>query len=125
MNNSEVGSFGEKIATNVLLKKGYLILFRNHREKFDEIDIVARSPEGILTMCEVKTVTEKEDFRDGFKAEDHLTGQKLKRMTRASRVFTSKHPELIWESRGWQMDLIAVTLKKNNVITVRHYKNIP
>lgn len=38
----QTGSLGEQIACNSLIEKGYLIIARNHRSRYGEIDIIAR-----------------------------------------------------------------------------------
>lgn len=47
---------GEKAAAQYLYIKGYMILFQNYRKKFGEIDLIARSPSGVLVIVEVKTL---------------------------------------------------------------------
>ena len=58
-NNKNIGEIGENLACWFLLKNKYKILFRNYREKFDEIDIIARSFDGVLVFVEVKTLKGK------------------------------------------------------------------
>jgi putative endonuclease len=127
MNNKETGKFGEDIAVKYLIKNGYLILTRNHREKFDEIDIIARKRDTTLIFCEVKTIfgfSESNQIYEHFMPEDHVGSLKMKRMLRGANIFLSKYPHLIHEERGWQLDLIAITLRDNNVADIRHYENI-
>jgi putative endonuclease len=49
------GRRGEFVATLLLIAKGYRILGRRVRTRAGEIDLVARSPLGILCFVEVKT----------------------------------------------------------------------
>lgn len=42
VNNLKIGSLGESIAAKYLKNKGFLILERNYRKPYGEIDIVAR-----------------------------------------------------------------------------------
>jgi len=51
MKNVETGKMGENIACQYLLKNSYLILARDHKERFNEIDIIARDPHGVLIFC--------------------------------------------------------------------------
>lgn len=124
MENKEIGKIGEDIASKYLLAKGYLILARNHRERFDEIDIIARHADGTLIFCEVKTLNNRGDYPWLFTPEDNLTPMKLKKLIRGSLVFLARHPELERGSSGWQIDFIAVTIRQENLARVRHYKNI-
>lgn len=124
MKNSETGKIGENIACKYLLSNRYFILARNHKEKFDEIDIIARHSNGTLVFCEVKTSNRAKSFLDGFMPEDNLTWGKRKKMIRANRVFVAKHPELVRQNNGWQMDLIAIVLEGGKLSDLRHYENI-
>ena len=42
MTTKEIGDFGEKAAEDYLVEMDYLILERNYRLKFGEIDIIAK-----------------------------------------------------------------------------------
>jgi len=120
MKNIEIGKIGENIACQYLLRSSYLILSRNHKERFDEIDIIARNQNGILVFCEVKTSS----YNSYFMPEDNLSSAKMKKMIRASNIFLARHPESIWDSAGWQIDLIAIVLDGGKLFDLRHYKNI-
>ena len=124
MKNSETGKIGENIACKHLLNNKYLILARNHKERFDEIDIIARHSNGTLVFCEVKTLNNSGHFPSQFMPEDNLSPMKLRRMIRASSVFLARHTGLIREESGWRIDLIAVVLKDGKLIDLRHYENI-
>jgi putative endonuclease len=121
MKNIETGKIGEDIACQYLLNNSYLILARNHKERFDEIDIVTRDPRGALVFCEVKTSNYN---NSGFMPEDNLSWAKRQKMVRASEVFLARHPGLVWENAGWQIDLIAIVLNDGKLSAIRHYKNI-
>ena len=120
-NNKNIGDIGEDLACHFLVKKRYRILFRNYREKFDEIDIVVRSFDDILVFVEVKTL--KKNIGDLI-PEDNLTKNKLKKITRACHLFIDSHRGLVSERRGWRIDLIAVTLGEGKDHTINHYENI-
>lgn len=49
------GDYGEAVVALHLCQQGYDILETQFRTRYGEIDIVARSPEGILCFVEVKT----------------------------------------------------------------------
>lgn len=53
------GDVGESKAADFLIAKGWCVLDRNFYSKSGEIDIVARSDDGTLVFCEVKTYTNK------------------------------------------------------------------
>jgi putative endonuclease len=54
MNTAELGIYGENLAVNYLIKKGYHIIERNYRFKKNEVDIICLDNE-ILVIVEVKT----------------------------------------------------------------------
>ena len=56
MNKKTIGSLGEKIAAQYLLKSGYKILEKNFKCKIGEIDIIALFKKEIV-FVEVKTRT--------------------------------------------------------------------
>ncbi len=53
-NNKNKGEWGEDIATEFLMRKGYSIIERNYRYGNGEIDIIARDKD-ILVFVEVKS----------------------------------------------------------------------
>lgn len=55
--HNKVGRIGEDIATKWLKNKGFLILKRNYRKKYGEIDIIATDPQKTLHFVEVKSVS--------------------------------------------------------------------
>lgn len=53
-NRRETGVAGEDLAAHFLQRQGWLILARNWRCRAGEIDLVARDPDGVVVICEVK-----------------------------------------------------------------------
>ena len=53
----EEGQWGEALAADYLRGHGYQLLAHGYRCRFGEIDLIARSREGILCFVEVKTRT--------------------------------------------------------------------
>src|SRR3989338_3111214 len=101
-----VGKIGEDLACAYLVGKKYRVLGRNYREKWDEIDVVARAPDETLVFVEVKTFGAESAV--GLVPEDNMTPAKLKKLRRACQAFAGKRPELINEKRGWRIDLVAI-----------------
>ena len=120
----ETGKVGERAAANYLVGKQYEIIARNVRHASgDEIDIIARSREGVLVFAEVKTMRS-----GGLRPEDNLHRAKLARLQRSAQFYANRHPEQVGES-GWRIDLIAVSLNNNltdmsSDCSVQHYENI-
>ena len=69
---------GETLAVNYLRKKGYLILQRNYRSPFGEIDIIAKF-KNRLVFLEVKYRTSSE-YGEPYEAVNYLKVAKLKRL---------------------------------------------
>lgn len=128
------GALGEEVASRYLTSLGFLILDRNVRMKFGEIDIVARDPKGVLVFIEVKTLNRP----TVLSPEDNLTRAKFHKLSRTCSVYANAHPDLVDESLGWRIDLVAVvadpvlplapeyclfSFGKNN-FAVFHYENI-
>jgi Holliday junction resolvase-like predicted endonuclease len=131
MNKKEIGDLGEKIAEKELLKNGYKIIGRNIKGKLFELDIVCFDPGGIIVFCEVKTMTMTMINNPEYylMPEDNLSGKKLRNIKRGCEIFLAKYPYLLKSERGWQIDLIAITLECDNqsgrwFAGLRHYKNI-
>src|SRR6266481_7061179 len=104
-NNIKIGVLGEDIACDILKKKGFKMLFRNYKTKFGEIDIVAISKSAILSFVEVKIMRHGD-----LSPEDNFSSHKRHKFARIVEVFVAKHPELIDEEKGYQMDLLAITI---------------
>ena len=122
MNKSNTGRIGEEIAENYLLKNGYRIIARNYREKFGEIDIVAKAPDHSLVFVEVKTL--KANLGGLLIPEDNITKYKIDKVKRTCQFFAAKYSDLVDETAGWRIDVIAVELSQNGAAKIRHYKNI-
>jgi putative endonuclease len=97
----ETGREGEELAVAWLQAKGYLILHRNWRHSYFELDIVA-SKENTLHFIEVKTRTTD---RYGYPEED-VTLKKLERLMNAGEEFLHQHPQ--W--KRVQYDILSIRL---------------
>ncbi|MBO4289871.1 MAG: YraN family protein [Lachnospiraceae bacterium] len=53
-NNRRVGSRFEDLASAYLQERGYYVIARNYRNRFGEIDIIAKAPDDTLVFAEVK-----------------------------------------------------------------------
>ena len=120
MNKSETGKLGEDLACAYLVDKGFTILFRNVRQKWGELDIVARGKNGILAIVEVKAMKDNSPFAP----EENLTKAKFKKLARTASLFVGSHPELIKEKKGWRIDLAAIIFTPAGDYQVNYYENI-
>lgn len=84
--NKALGQYGENLAVTHLESLGMVVLQRNYRCRFGEIDIVARDG-STLVICEVKTRT---NIRYGTPFEA-ITGQKAARLRRLASHWLSDH----------------------------------
>jgi putative endonuclease len=98
------GRSGETLAVLLLRLKGYRILGRRVRTRVGEIDLVARSPRGILCFIEVKA-------RSGERsAIDSVAPRQQARIARAASLFVAGKPSLA--AAGMRFDIVAVAPRR-------------
>lgn len=126
ISNLQTGKTGEDIAKNYLVKNGYKIIKQNYRNKYGEIDLVAktrscrnfwRKSEETLVFFEVRTKR-----GDNFGSpEDTIDFKKANKLRKNSLALAAK---MKWRG-ACRLDAICVKLKPNDaVISLNHYKNI-
>ncbi len=130
-NRRITGDVGEEIACGYLVGNGYKIIERNFWRPWGEIDIIAKNPHKILTFVEVKTI--KALSCQGLTPEDQLSTAKLLKLKRIAVFYANNNPQML-SNRGWQIDLIAITIDpdhcspsltiKDNCFVIHHYQNI-
>lgn len=113
--STRIGDLGEEIAVKYLRNKGYLVIERNFRRKYGEIDIICKK-EGNLHFIEVKsvsriTLTEEHEF-DDHRPEDNLHGNKAKRLRRVVEAYMLANPT----SGDFYVHLVTVKLDPLNHI---------
>lgn len=113
-----LGAQGEEYAANYLIEKKYKIIARNAREKWGEIDIIARAPDKTLVFIEVKTMS-----AGVLTPEDQMSSSKLEKFRRTASLYANAHEELIYGARGFRLDVLALTAT-NKGFEVRHYENV-
>jgi putative endonuclease len=94
------GRSSETLAALLLSFKGYRILGRRVRTKAGEIDLVARSPRGILCFVEVKA---RADERS---AAESVSARQQARIIRAADLYVAGRPALA--ARGMRFDIVTV-----------------
>lgn len=123
----DIGKLGEDAACDFLKEKGFKILFRNARNKFGELDIVARDRDNTLVFVEVKTIRQygnSETFAE-FMPEDQMSQAKMKKFKRAAELLANNsYARIINENAGWRLDFVGVIFDDSGTHTIRHYKNI-
>lgn|SRR5512146_2172436 len=105
------GRRSEFIAIVLLLLKGYRILARRLRTPSGEIDLIARSPKGLVCFIEVKARGE------ALAAAQSLSGRQKARIGRAAMQYLAQRPRLA--RKGMRFDIIAVAPGR----LPRHYRD--
>ncbi len=98
------GRRGELLASIMLMLKGYRILGRRVRSRFGEIDLIARSPAGILCFVEVKARTAGETALDSVSMHQQM------RIGRAAELYLAQRPQL--GAKGVRFDLVTVAARR-------------
>jgi putative endonuclease len=124
---SEVGRIGEDIACEFLKSRGYKILGRNIKERFGEIDILAKDKTGTLLFVEVKTAT---GARKSFTPEQHFNKSKAMKTKRIAGYYAAKNSSMVDDHAGWRIDLLTVLIKDPMLTDYKkdcdifHYENV-
>ena len=117
MTNKIIGKYGEDIAKNFLIKKGFKILEMNYRySRVAEIDIIALK-DNILHFVEVKTRTQ-EFFGSPLEA---ITPNKLKQIFSCAVEYMTKSKK---HYKKYQIDAIGIVLEKDKVKKIDFIEDI-
>ena len=118
------GEAGENAAAHFLSReRGMAILARNWRrpaDRRDELDIVCRSPEGVIVFVEVKTYPTAR-MLDGYETVDKRKKAVLKRA--ATAYLRSLGPR--WRDLSYRLDVIVVERSEDGKLTPHQFENIP
>lgn len=150
---SEIGKLGEDIACRYLVDNRFQVIQRNFRQKWGEIDIIAKSPDKTLVFIEVKTLFKgnyqtkeaialstddtirqvnqlpykleigQTNTTNDWKPEDQMTFQKIKKLKRTASLYAGKKQELVDDKKGWRLDLVALTIF-DAFVSLNHYENV-
>jgi putative endonuclease len=119
----ELGNWGEDLAANYLASKGFLILGRNVRTPYGEIDLIARLPgkspteRDVLAFVEVKT---RATASFGF-PEESVNLRKHPHLLSSAQHYMQEHPEL---EGDWRIDVIAIErLNPGRPLVITHFEN--
>jgi putative endonuclease len=118
---SNFGKLGENKACEYLVDKGFKVIERNYKENWGEIDIIAIAPDKTLVFVEVKTTMDSGP--DSITPENQMTASKIKKFKRTASLYAGHNQKLVDDSRGWRLDLVALTKTGNNFV-INHYENI-
>lgn len=113
----QVGQFGEQLAQDFLIKRGYRIIEQNVKLSYQEIDIVA-SYKNLLVFVEVKTRT-NQTFGVADESITHGKIQNLKKAIGSYVEVRKKNPENV------RLDLIAVDINRaTKIAKIKHVKDL-
>lgn len=113
MKTKNIGALGEDVACAFLKKKGFVIIERNYRLSFGEVDIIAKKG-SLLHFVEVKTVTREisklVSRENKHQPEDKVDVRKLEKLQKVSQYYlNSKRVE-----EDAQIDVVAVFIDPAN-----------
>jgi len=115
--NQRAGKFGESLAKDYLIRRGYRIIGLNLKIGCKEVDIIARDRE-TLVFVEVKT---RLSSQYGL-AEDAFEGRKFQHLKAALEFYVYKNncdADLV------RLDLVAIDVDKfKKIAKISHYKDI-
>lgn len=112
--NKQIGNYGEDLAAIFLESCGLLILERNWRCSFGEVDIIAQDDE-TLVLVEVKTRIAC--LEDNEIAPEVAVGyRKQAKYRKLALFYLSRHPRF----EAVRFDVVAVQLHGENDVIVRH-----
>ncbi|MDX9865245.1 MAG: YraN family protein [Anaerolineaceae bacterium] len=110
-----IGRKGEDLAAAYLTQRGCVVLERNVRTVYGEIDLVVMKGKS-LAFVEVKTRTSR---LFGY-PETGITEAKMIHMINCAENYLQQHPEY---DMPWQLDVISVELGKDDNYRVTWFEN--
>lgn len=110
-----LGQWGEQRAAEFLQNQGYVILERNVRTEYGEIDLLARQGE-TLVFVEVKA---RSSNAFGY-PEESITELKQQHMQDCALAYLQAHPEF---EGDWRVDVISVNRMPGAKPEILHFEN--
>lgn len=115
--NISTGKLGEDYACRYLQNKGYVIIKRNLKISYYEIDIIA-SIKGIICFIEVKT---KRSTNQYWSPENLITHQKMIDFKKGSAMYC-RHNKI--NPLKTRLEIITVELNGDILANINHYFDI-
>jgi len=113
MSKQKIGQIGEKMAKDLLIKKGYQIITTNFKVRGGEIDLVCKKG-NLIIFTEVKTRTTK---TFGLPIES-FNARKKKRFRRA----ILRYLQIYNYDGSWQVDFVGIEIdRKLRTAKIKHY----
>lgn len=115
--NQTIGQFGERLAEEFLIRRGYRVLDRNVKTSFKELDLIM-TKNGVLVFVEVKTRT---NFNYGG-AEIAMTKKKISNLKHGAMLYLSRNKI---KYHALRFDFLAVDYDRTTKIAnIKHYPDI-
>lgn len=111
----KLARWGEALAENYLLQKGYVLLTKNARTPHGEIDLVTQQG-NVIVFVEVKTRTSTAYGQP----EESVTPTKQAHLRAAAVTYLQTHPHL---DGDWRIDVIAIRRGKDSRTEIVHFEN--
>ena len=109
--NKDIGSFGEALARDYLISKGYKILSMNFRNKFGEIDIICKK-NNLLIFCEIKS-----RYSNSFGSPiESITCYKQKQIIKLSELYLISKKYYNFNVRYDIIEVIFNTITSSHII---------
>ena len=115
MPKDKLGTLGENLAVDYLVRRDYRILERNFRNRIGELDIVA-SKGGMLCFVEVKTRT-SEEYGDPLEA---ITPAKQRKLVLMAQSYLNARD---LDDIQVRFDVMAVDFKNSTDYTIEFFEN--
>ena len=109
--SKDIGSFGEALARDYLISKGYKILNMNFRNKFGEIDIICKK-NNLLIFCEIKS-----RYSNSFGSPiESITCYKQKQIIKLSELYLISKKYYNFNVRYDIIEVIFNTITSSHII---------
>lgn len=112
--HNDLGKYGEKLASDYLVDKGYKILRKNYRSGRGEIDLVTTNPKGKYVFFEVKT------RKGGGEPEQAVNKKKIKLLLETIEQY--KYENKIEDETF--LDILAILIYDNKAPEIEHFEDV-
>jgi len=115
MNSRELGILGEKRAENYFIDNNYILVDKNYKTRFGEIDIIVKD-ENFIVFVEVKLRKENSLYSGVFA----ITQSKIKKISTTAKLFLVDYKTDLQP----RFDVVQITTNNDNkIIELEHIKN--
>jgi len=116
LSGKALGQWGEALAADYLIEKGYQVLYQNFRTPYGEIDIVVQK-DNVTVFVEVKT---RSNTLFGY-PEEAITARKRENLIESAQAFLQDRPDI---EGDWRIDVIAIQrLDASENPLIDHFEN--